>query len=114
MRLRVGSLSELKEKGALPFSLPDGSGLGFVVLSRAGVRAYRDSCPHIPSSGLPWMEGAYLDGKQEHIFCASHGARFRLEDGHCISGPCVGAGLQRLKIELDPTGAIHFAGEDLR
>jgi nitrite reductase/ring-hydroxylating ferredoxin subunit len=33
--------------------------------------------------------------------CAHHSALFRFEDGHCIEGPCAGANLDAMKVEVD-------------
>jgi nitrite reductase/ring-hydroxylating ferredoxin subunit len=38
----------------------------------------------------------FLDAAGEHFVCATHGALFRIGDGHCVSGPCQGDALQRL------------------
>ena len=35
------------------------------------------------------------------LMCAHHSALFRFEDGHCIEGPCAGASLDALKVEVD-------------
>jgi nitrite reductase/ring-hydroxylating ferredoxin subunit len=32
--------------------------------------------------------------------CSTHGAEFRLEDGLCTSGPCLGERLQQVMIEI--------------
>ena len=40
--------------------------------------------------------------------CATHGARFRIEDGHCVAGPCRGARLTVVPISVRD-GAVHLA-----
>ena len=35
------------------------------------------------------------------ILCATHGALFRIEDGHCLSGPCVGESLTPLPVSIE-------------
>jgi nitrite reductase/ring-hydroxylating ferredoxin subunit len=32
------------------------------------------------------------------LVCGTHGATYRLRDGHCIEGPCEGLALERLKV----------------
>ena len=50
----------------------------------------------VPDGGsLPLDE---TDGR--YFVCATHGARFRLEDGRCVDGPCAGAALTPIEIEL--------------
>ncbi len=49
---------------------------------------YRNSCPH-RSIPLEWMPDQFLDYEKNFIQCATHGALFRIEDGLCVSGPCV-------------------------
>ena len=58
-----------------------------------------NSCPHI---GLPLepVPDRFLDRKREMIVCAAHGARFRVEDGECVSGPCIGEALESVQVRL--------------
>jgi nitrite reductase/ring-hydroxylating ferredoxin subunit len=66
---------------------------GFVVRKGALVVGYVDSCPHAgwPLAAQP---DRYLTRDGERLFCAGHGALFRIEDGACTAGPCVGERLQ--------------------
>lgn len=52
---------------------------------------------------MPWRKHGYLDAAAEHIVCHGHGARFTLEDGLCVLGPCQGQALEavRLRVEED-------------
>ncbi|MEP1030606.1 MAG: Rieske 2Fe-2S domain-containing protein, partial [Alphaproteobacteria bacterium] len=56
------------------------------------VFAYVNSCPHV-GTPLDMWPGRFLTRDGEYILCATHGALFRIEDGHCVAGPCVGRGL---------------------
>lgn len=60
---------------------------GFVVRHGASAFGYVDRCPH---AGLPLAQ--QLDDYVEagHIRCTWHGALFRVDDGACVAGPCVG------------------------
>ena len=60
------------------------------------VFTYINSCPHI-GTPLDFQPGQFLDLARNYILCSSHGALFRINDGHCISGPCVGKNLQELE-----------------
>ena len=39
----------------------------------------------------------------------THGARFDIESGKCVRGPCVGESLEALPLMLDAEGGIHVA-----
>lgn len=70
---------------------------GFVVHKDGLYYAYQNSCPHT-GSPLDWVEHQFLDMEGELIQCAVHDARFMIEDGKCIAGPCAGDSLQKLDI----------------
>ena len=63
------------------------------------VYAYQNICPHAQAP-LEWNPDEFLDDKKEKIICAIHGAIFAIEDGNCISGPCSGASLITVDLEL--------------
>jgi nitrite reductase/ring-hydroxylating ferredoxin subunit len=60
---------------------------------RRAVFVYVNSCPHW-GSPLDVCPGRFLDREGTHIHCSTHGAQFRIEDGLCIKGPCLGASLE--------------------
>ena len=62
---------------------------GFVVRQGEQVRGYVDRCPH---AGVPLAQQLddYLSPAGNLIACSWHGALFRIEDGLCVGGPCVG------------------------
>lgn len=63
------------------------------------VVAYENSCPHARLP-LDWKPGKFLDVTKRYIHCANHGARFRIADGYCVSGPCKGRYLRSLSIRI--------------
>ena len=65
----------------------------FVVRRGEVVFGYFNDCPHI-GTPLNWKNKNFLTLDKSMIVCATHGAVFRIEDGNCSAGPCVG---QRLK-----------------
>ncbi len=72
--------------------------LELLLVNDGGVyRAYRNSCPHT-GVGLNWQPDQFLDVENRFIQCAVHGALFRLRDGHCLRGPCLGQSLQPLPL----------------
>lgn len=84
--------------------IPDGEGRGFVfgdgteryevfvVRRGADFVAYENSCPHL-GTPLDFVKDRFLSKTGRHIQCSTHRAQFRIDDGHCISGPCEGAAL---------------------
>lgn len=99
---RICALAELANPGSREFQLP-GSGpdsSGFVVRHGAAVHAYLNRCPHL-GLGLNWSPHQFLDTAGELIQCATHGALFRPQDGHCVRGPCAGQALQALPVVIE-------------
>lgn len=92
--------SELQEKGAgLRFSLPHigEHATGFVVRFEGKVYAYVNQCAHLPVE-LDWNEGQFFTLDKDFIICATHGAHYEPDSGHCVYGPCKGKRLQRLDV----------------
>jgi len=71
----------------------------FVIRKDDQVYAYENSCPHAQAS-LEWNPDEFLDEKKETIICALHGARFSIEEGDCLGGPCDGVGLTAVEVEV--------------
>jgi len=96
--------------------IPDGEAKGFeidrpeeivdiIVVRRGGhVYGYRNNCPHI-GTPLNWVEDDYMTLDKQHILCAAHGAEFRIEDGYCLRGPCIGDKLEKIEVTLED-GAV--------
>lgn len=103
-------LDEIPSPGSKGFALGDGPerrGI-FVVRSVNSVHAYVNSCPHI---GIPldWVPDRFLTRDKALIQCATHGAQFRIHDGHCIFGPCRGASLSPVAVAVRD-GAVVLVG----
>lgn len=91
--------------------IPDGSARGFavegpgfaqrIVVARRGacIYAYVNSCPHALSR-LDYTQGKFMDEANRHLHCDIHGALFRVEDGVCVSGPCLGETLPPARVVL--------------
>lgn len=70
-----------------------------VVLDELGTaHAYRNECMHVAIPLAILSESMF---RENTLLCATHGARYRLEDGYCFEGPCLGQSLERLPIEFD-------------
>jgi len=101
-RVVLCRLDELQDPGSRGLTLQQGDRMLDVFVVRKGqvVYAYVNSCPHT-GSPLDWVEHEYLSLDRRHIQCAMHAALFRLEDGRCVAGPCVGASLTPVSVEVE-------------
>lgn len=99
-------LEEIPDGGSRGFDGPTNRHIGlFAIRKGAVVRVYINSCPHI---GIPLelVKDRFMDRKAETIICFTHGARFRIEDGLCTSGPCQGDALEMVPASLDDEGQV--------
>jgi len=71
----------------------------FLIRKDDQVYAYQNVCPHAQAP-LEWNPDEFLDEKKETIICALHGARFSIEEGDCLGGPCEGVGLTAVEVEI--------------
>lgn len=93
-------LEEIPDGEARGFDAAPGGFTGlFAVRRGAEVRVYVNSCPHI---GVPldWAPHRFLTRDGKRIICAVHGAEFRIDDGECIHGPCLGDRLEAVMIAV--------------
>jgi nitrite reductase/ring-hydroxylating ferredoxin subunit len=95
---QLADIPEGGSKGALP----NARGRDQVVLIRQGPRvyAYVNNCPHYDRAPLGWKKDAFLSGDGQHIMCAAHGALFRVADGACEVGPCLGQSLEPVAVAV--------------
>ena len=91
-------------------SIPDGGARGFgpalggftgLFAIRHGGRAfvYVNACPHVGAS-LDTAPDRFLTPDGTAIMCGVHGAVFGTEDGVCTAGPCVGAVLEAVPVQV--------------
>jgi nitrite reductase/ring-hydroxylating ferredoxin subunit len=104
-------LSNLSDRGTLGFSLGTGDWplKGFVVREGDRVFAYLNRCPHA-GHPLNWQPDRFLTADGTQLLCSSHGARFVIDTGYCVAGPCVGRGLVGLAVEVQ--GDDVLLGDD--
>lgn len=91
---------EIAEGAARGFAAAPGGFIGLFAVRKDGrIRVYVNSCPHV---GLPleMVKDRFLDSKKQTIICSAHGARFRIEDGLCITGPCMGEALEAVPVRI--------------
>jgi nitrite reductase/ring-hydroxylating ferredoxin subunit len=90
-RVFLCALQELPKRASRGFMVETPAGVQdiFVVRDNTLVVAYYNSCPHT-GAPLDWVPDQFLSLDGSQIQCATHDARFRVEDGVCIAGPCTG------------------------
>ena len=90
---------DLVATGAKGVTLGHGSGARDIVIVRdcPSLRAYENRCPHL-AMPLEIVPDRFLDETGAHLVCTTHGARFRIGDGYCVSGPCKGELLRAIEI----------------
>jgi nitrite reductase/ring-hydroxylating ferredoxin subunit len=106
---RLCRLDDLAEGAPRGFELGDDTDRLDVVVLRQGERiiAYRNECPHA-GSPLDLMPDQFLSADGRHLQCHTHGALFRIEDGMCIAGPCLGRALAPVALRIED-GALLIA-----
>ena len=102
-------IDQLQDLGTWNVVLGEGDEeLDIVIVQTKGARyAYINSCPHqfIPLETFP---NHFLTEDKTHLVCSGHGAQFALDTGACTRGPCLGKGLDPLRIE-EKDGAIYLS-----
>jgi nitrite reductase/ring-hydroxylating ferredoxin subunit len=102
---------ELQEKSlGLRFSLPQLGefATGFVVRYHGKAHAYVNQCAHVPVE-LDWNQGEFFTVSKDYLICATHGAHYMPDTGHCVMGPCKGKSLQSLPVtEQNQHITIHL------
>jgi nitrite reductase/ring-hydroxylating ferredoxin subunit len=113
VKLPLCRLADLPDRGTRGFDLGPDADPREIFLYREGgkVFAYENACPHL-GSPLEFTPDQFLAPDREHFQCSTHGALFRLEDGHCVSGPCQGQALSQLAVEIAADGQVLLVGED--
>jgi nitrite reductase/ring-hydroxylating ferredoxin subunit len=106
-RIRLCAEADIPDRAARGFFVPLARGAPRfagvaqeILVARRGERlfAYENRCPHRGTT-LDWAPDRFMTEDSTHLQCATHGAQFRVEDGVCVYGPCVGQALAPLAIE---------------
>jgi nitrite reductase/ring-hydroxylating ferredoxin subunit len=79
----------------------------FVARAANGLFAYVNECPHTGTT-LDFLPNRFFTQDKKLLLCSTHGARFRINDGACVAGPCVGRGLIAVPVEV-VVGEIRIA-----
>ncbi|MEZ5852526.1 MAG: Rieske (2Fe-2S) protein [Hyphomicrobiaceae bacterium] len=109
---RLCAIADLMATGAKGVTLGPQDDPRQVVVVRDGdsVRAYANRCPHLLLP-LEIVPDRFLDETGRHLVCRTHGARFRVTDGHCTVGPCFGDALEAVAVAVI-NGSVYLAEDD--
>jgi nitrite reductase/ring-hydroxylating ferredoxin subunit len=95
---RVGELAHGKSK---KFQLRCGSNSveAMLINFEGEYFAYVNRCRHVGIS-LDWVDNQFFTEDSRYLICANHGATYEPKTGECVWGPCVGASLQGVQLEI--------------
>jgi len=105
--MKLCELSEIKPGSARGFDIDNDREIVIVRVSAEEIVAYVNRCPHTGAS-LNWQPDRFLDHAGQYIQCSNHAALFRIDDGVCIVGPCVGQSLMPFRLEIR-NGSVYPA-----
>jgi nitrite reductase/ring-hydroxylating ferredoxin subunit len=107
----VCHLDELHDPGSRGLTLSLNKQMLDVFIVRRGMQvfAYLNNCPHT-GGPLDWVPDRFLSLDKNNIQCATHDALFRLDDGYCVAGPCVGDRLKAIPVVIDAGKIIIVHG----
>ena len=83
---------------------------GFVVRYGGRAYAYLNRCAHVPIE-LDWAEGEFFDTSGLYLMCATHGAVYVPDSGHCAGGPCRGGRLRPIAV-AETDGKIYWRPDE--
>jgi nitrite reductase/ring-hydroxylating ferredoxin subunit len=105
---RLDDIADGESNGFI-MTRPEGGRVGVLAVRRGGkVFAYVNSCPHT-GAPLDFQEGKFLNPDKTLIQCSTHGALFRVHDGFCVKGPCIGKSLVPIPVAVED-GAVYLVG----
>ncbi len=95
--IKLCAVHELEEGCSKGF---EAAGVSIVAVKKYGdIHLYENRCPHLGIQ-MEMVPDQFLDTSRSLIMCSMHGALFRIEDGLCISGPCLNHKLKEVKFEI--------------
>lgn len=108
--IAVGRLDDLDDPGCREFEIGEGDWpfRGFVVRKGDTAYAYQNFCAHV-GHPLNWSPNKFLTKDKSAIICASHGATYEIETGHCFAGPGSGGALRSVELSIRD-GVIFVTG----
>ena len=113
-RKLVARLGELAPGTTKKFILkPGGRAVeAFIVNFEGAHYAYVNRCRHIALT-LDWVDNRFFTEDGRYLICANHGATYEPKTGECVWGPCLGAFLQRIALEIGREKIYAVCPEEL-
>jgi nitrite reductase/ring-hydroxylating ferredoxin subunit len=112
-RRAVASVDDVPEETTHLFTLREtASGEereAILVRNDGDLYAWLNYCQHYTHIKIDKGSGAEMRG--DELICENHGAYFESETGFCNFGPCEGAYLTAIEIELED-GTVYLADDD--
>jgi nitrite reductase/ring-hydroxylating ferredoxin subunit len=107
----VVPLDEVPADGTLLFTVRGDDGPEEVILVRLDdrVAAYKNYCQHWTDVRLDKGSGALV--RNDEIVCQKHAATFETASGYCNFGPCEGAYLDTVDVEVRD-GDVFLTGDE--
>lgn len=59
----------------------------FAIRFEGQAHAYLNRCGHVPME-MDYVDGQFFDASGQWLMCATHGATYAPQSGHCVAGPC--------------------------
>jgi nitrite reductase/ring-hydroxylating ferredoxin subunit len=78
---------------------------GFIVNVNGSYHAYVNRCPHAGTT-LDLWPNEFMTEDGRFLICSTHGAVFEQLTGLCVEGPCPGARLETLSVEVDGASVV--------
>ena len=100
-RKLVARVGELGRGTTKKFHLKSGGATveAFLVNYDGALYAYLNRCRHI-SLTLDWVDNRFFTEDGRYLICANHGATYEPTTGECVWGPCFGASLRSVPLEI--------------
>ncbi len=83
--------------------LPGGPQEAFLVRFGGTARGFLNRCAHLPVE-LDWQPRQFFDHEGLYLMCATHGATYLPDSGHCVGGPCRGGRLVPVQVRENDGG----------
>jgi nitrite reductase/ring-hydroxylating ferredoxin subunit len=101
-RTLVAQVGELAHGESKKFTLRcGGANVEALLINYEGaLHAYLNRCRHIGIS-LDWVDNQFFSEDKRFLICANHGATYEPKTGECVWGPCAGASLQDVPLEIE-------------
>jgi nitrite reductase/ring-hydroxylating ferredoxin subunit len=98
----LADIAALPDHGgkAIQYKADDGKVLNIFIQKIEGViAAYENVCPHA-GTPLNLFNDKFLDLDNKYLLCRTHGAKFDVNTGECIAGPCKHEFLRKIAFEI--------------